>query len=88
MAVIFKLIVAWALAVKLLSGKYQWEINIGSGDCLMPSGNKPLPEPYADQDLCCHMASLGHNELNNISCHYIDSAGKFNMFLSFKTEEW
>ena len=31
---------------------------------LVPSGNKPLPEFHnVVPDLCCHLASLGHNEL-------------------------
>ena len=40
------------------------QINIGSGNGLVPSGNKPLPEPMLTQDLCHHMASLGHNVLS------------------------
>ena len=36
--------------------------NIGSGNGLMPSGNKPLPEPVLSQ---IYVASLGHNELSN-----------------------
>ena len=40
------------------------DVNIGSGNGLVPSGNKPLPvRANVDPDLCCHMASLGHNEL-------------------------
>ena len=40
------------------------EVNIVSGNGLVPSGNKPLPEPgNVDPDLYCHMASLGHIEL-------------------------
>ena len=35
---------------------------IGSGNGLVPSGNKPLPEAMLTQ-ICHHMASLGHNEL-------------------------
>ena len=27
------------------TGPYWWEVNIGSGSGLVPSGNKPLPEP-------------------------------------------
>ena len=38
-------------------------VNIGSGNGLVLSGNKPLPEPMLT-DLYCHMTSLGHNELN------------------------
>ena len=41
---------SWAPIVKLLSGECHriylwWEVNIGSGNGLVPSGNKPLPEP-------------------------------------------
>ena len=32
-----------------------------SGNGLVPSSNKPSPEPVSDQDLQWHMASLGHN---------------------------
>ena len=35
------------------------QVNIGSGNGLVPSGNKPLPEPMLTQ-ICCHMASLDH----------------------------
>ena len=28
---------------------HQWEVNIGSGNGLVPSGNKPLPEPILTQ---------------------------------------
>ena len=37
-------------------------VNIGSGNGLVPSGNKPLPEPMLTQ-ICRHMASLCHNVL-------------------------
>ena len=39
--------------------------NIGSGNGLVPSGNKPWPITRAnvDPDLCRQMASLSHNEL-------------------------
>ena len=42
-----------------------WRVNIGSGNGLVPSGNKPLPEPMLTQIhvACDHMASLGHIEL-------------------------
>ena len=40
--------IAWAL-VKSLSVNaieaHQWEVNIGLGNGLVPSGSKPLPEP-------------------------------------------
>ena len=44
---------------------------IGSGNVLVPSGNKPLPEPNDDLDLWHHMASLGHNELINHKYFYL-----------------
>ena len=34
-----------------------WSVNIGSGNCLVPSGNKPLPEPKLTQisvAIWCH----------------------------------
>ena len=33
----------------------QWEVNMASGNGLVPSSNKPLP------DLCCHVVSQIHN---------------------------
>ena len=36
----------------------------GSGNGSVPSGNEPLPEPMLTK-ICHHMASLGHNELND-----------------------
>ena len=39
-------------------------VNIGSGNGLVPSGSKPLPEPMLTQ-ICRHMVSLGHNELTS-----------------------
>ena len=45
-----------------VTGLQWWSVDIGSGDGLVPSGNKPSPEPMLTQ-ICCHMASLGHNEL-------------------------
>ena len=41
-----------------------WLINTGSGNGLVPSGNKPLPELILTK-LCCHTASLGQNVLIN-----------------------
>ena len=32
-----------------VAGPYWWEVNIGSGNGLVPSGNKPLPEPMLTQ---------------------------------------
>ena len=45
-----------------VAGVYWWSVNIGSGNGLVPSGNKPLPEPMLTQ-ICRHMVSLGQNEL-------------------------
>ena len=39
-----------------------WSVNSGSGNGLVPTGNKPSSELMLTQD-CRHMASLGHNEL-------------------------
>ena len=39
-------------------------VNIGSGNGLVPSGTKPLPEPILTQ-ICRHMVSLGRNELTH-----------------------
>ena len=42
-----------------------WEFNIGSGNGLVPSGNKPLPDPILTQIPVAigRHYSLGHNEL-------------------------
>ena len=32
-----------------ITGHYWWKINIGSGNGLVPSGNKPLPKPVLTQ---------------------------------------
>ena len=50
-------------------GPHWWEVNIGSGNGLVPSGSKPLPEPMLTQ---IHIVSLGHNELSN-TMGYLDS---------------
>ena len=38
------------------------QVKIGSGNRMVPAGNKPLLET----DLCCHMTWQGHNELTKI----------------------
>ena len=45
-----------------VTGLHWWSVNVGSGNGLVPSGNKPLPEPMLTQ-ISRHMVSLGHNEL-------------------------
>ena len=41
---------------------YWWQVNIGSGNGLVPSGNKPLPAPMLSQTMLqfavCHQASV------------------------------
>ena len=39
-----------------------WEVNIGSGNGLVPSGTKPLPVPMLTHIYAAIMASLGHNK--------------------------
>ena len=70
---------------------YWWQVNIGSSNGLVPSGNKPLPESMLTQlDLSRHMASLGHNVLTwfnlNFSSKMIHySKGTYyNINLQFK----
>ena len=48
-----------------VAGPYWWQVNIGSKNDLLPSGNKPLPWACVDPDSCHHMASLDHNELDH-----------------------
>ena len=44
----------------------QSQFSGANGNGLLPSGNKPLPEPMSTHaDLCHHKASLGHNELTH-----------------------
>ena len=50
-----------------VTGLNWWSINIASGNGLVPSGNKTLPEPMLTQISCRHMASLGPNEFNQVS---------------------
>ena len=52
---------------QLIATKPHWRfVNTGSGNGLVPSGTKPLPEPvltHSEPNLCHYMVSLGHNEL-------------------------
>ena len=69
--VIFKRILVidgWGISseialIWLSLGLHWWSVNIGSGNGLVPSGNKPLPKPMLTQISWRHMVSLGHNEL-------------------------
>ena len=51
-------------------GPYWWEVNIGSGNGLVPSGSKPIPEPiltqiYVAYDVIFSTVSLIDGELCN-----------------------
>ena len=61
----------WNSPPMTFTGPYLWWINIGSGNGVVPSGNKPLPE-RVDPDLCHHMASLGHNKLTHCPLKDLD----------------
>ena len=60
---------SWVFPVKLPLGEchkpYKWFINIGSGNGLVPSGNKTWPEPTLTKFFCDHMASF-RNKVSNI----------------------
>ena len=48
---------------EIVTRPYRWLVNIGLGNGLVPSGNKPLPEPMLTQIFVTVSMSLGHNEL-------------------------
>ena len=51
------------LPAGILIGPYRWQVNIGSGNGLVPSGTKPLPEPMLTQIYVAmrrHQAMLNH----------------------------
>ena len=48
----------WHCSLVNATKPHQWEINIGSGNGLVPLGTKPLPDLMLSQ-ICHHMASLG-----------------------------
>ena len=45
---------------------WKWSVNLGSGNGLVPSGNKPLPEPMLTQIT----VTIGHNELTTPRRHH------------------
>ena len=56
----------WGISCEIalnITGLHWWSVNIGSGNDLVPSGNKPLPEPMLTQ-ICRNMALLGRNGSN------------------------
>ena len=61
--------------------------SIGSGNGLVPSGNKPLPITWAnvEPDLWCHIiSSLGHNELSMSCSPRIHFTNDFFIVIQFK----
>ena len=62
--------ISWSLHVKLVISechKTHWCIvNIGTGNDLVSSGNKPIPQAMLTQNLCHHITILGHKELIRI----------------------
>ena len=50
---------------------FSLEVNIGAGNGLVPSGNKPLPKPMLTQIYGVTGASLGQNELKSHLVFYI-----------------
>ena len=50
---------------RMFVSKFNWqEIHFGSGDVLVPSGNKPLVELMLTEDSGHHMMSSKQNELS------------------------
>ena len=70
--VLYSILFYWLVSSRLLMimpldechGTYLKISQHGSGNGSVPSGNEPLPEPMLTK-ICHHMASLGHNELND-----------------------
>ena len=62
----------WKCLQMNATGPYWWQVNIGSGNGLVPEGTKPLTGPLLPQ-MCRHMAWSGHNELliNSYDCPVI-----------------
>ena len=71
---IILLIETWGIFREIILGWMSQEliddVNLGSGNGLVPSGNEPLPEPLLLHLPWCHVASLRVNELNNILTTY------------------
>ena len=55
-----------------VTGFHRWSVNIGSGNGLVPSGNKPLHEPMLTQtavgpnDIKRHSTGLHHSRVSAI----------------------
>ena len=51
----------WKCPQVIVTGPHWWYINIGSGNGLVPSGTKPLPEPMLTQfyvGIWCHEVTM------------------------------
>ena len=44
----------------------EWLVDIDSGNGLVYSAQQAITAANVDPDLCCHMLSLGHSELNEM----------------------
>ena len=54
----------WNFLQVILFGPHWWQVNIGSGNGLVPSGNKPLPEPMLTQiyvTIWLHQATMSQD---------------------------
>ena len=67
-----------------VTGLHWWSVNIGSGNGLVLSGNKPLHEPMLTQIsvACRHMVSLGHSDLNIVMCFSCILSPSISLFMS------
>ena len=72
--------------VKLLSDG--WQVDIGSGNGLVPSGNKPLPEPMLTKIYVPHMVWLGHNGLISSACIHNSWCQGTHFCISKLTHHW
>ena len=60
-------------------GLHWRSVNISSGNGLVLSGKKPLPEPMLNQDFCCHMVSPRHIGLTT----FCRKKGRVSMTMHF-----
>ena len=76
----------WVLTVKLNMVDPIDDVNIGSGNGLVPSGSKPLPEPTLTQITLWH--HLDHNELtaHNKNDHFIPLNLPWYSFYNFRAK--
>ena len=63
-----------------VTGLHWWSVIIGSGNGLVPSGNKPLPEPVLTQisvAIWCHLCTIISK--SQCQCCYLNSKDNFAM---------